>query len=161
MILQRSCFFFLLLFSSVTFTYALILTSHLCYFLFFFLFPFPLISWCLFYWFLRTHLWLRMWIICHAMQMKHSILFFYLAVSGLRCSTQDLPSSWWHARPWVATCTLSHGMQDLVPWPGIEPRPSAFRAQPQPLVHQGSPETLYLIAVNLLWCFVFQFCIKI
>ena len=53
-----------------------------------------------------------------------SVLVFFLLKSiylfgcvGLSCGMQDL--SLWHAR-WVA-----HGMWDLVPWPGIEPKSPA------------------------------------
>ena len=44
-------------------------------------------------------------------------LFIYLAAPGLSCSTWDLC-----CRYRIFSCS----MQDLVPWPGIEPGPSAF-----------------------------------
>ena len=49
-------------------------------------------------------------------------LFLYLAVLGLSWGTQDLRL---HCVPW----TLSCAMQDLVPQPGIEPRPPALGVQ--------------------------------
>ena len=58
-------------------------------------------------------------------------VFIYLAAPGLRCGMRGLQSSLQHARSLVAACglfscgmqTFSCGMWDLVPWPGVEPRP--------------------------------------
>ena len=47
-------------------------------------------------------------------------LFIYLAVPSLSCSTRDL---------FVVCGIFSCGMQDLVPWPGIEPRSPALGAR--------------------------------
>ena len=49
-------------------------------------------------------------------------LFLYLAVLGLSWGTQDLRL---HCVPWTLSCS----MQDLVPQPGIEPRPPALGLQ--------------------------------
>ena len=52
---------------------------------------------------------------------------FYLAVLGLSCSIQDLCWLLWVL---VVACGIfSCDMWDLVPWPGIKPRPHALRAQ--------------------------------
>ena len=48
------------------------------------------------------------------------LFFFFLAVPGLHCSTQDL-----HCSMQTLTC----GMWDLVLLPGIKPRPHALEAQ--------------------------------
>ena len=66
--------------------------------------------------------------------MTHELLFFlkiflYLAVLDLCC-----------------------GIQDLVPLPGIEPRPPALEVQSQPRGDQGSPWTHYLISVRDCTC---------
>ena len=45
--------------------------------------------------------------------MAHLSFFFFLALLGLSCSTWELHCSMW----------------DLVPWPGIKPRPPALGAQ--------------------------------
>ena len=47
-----------------------------------------------------------------------SFLKFYLVVPGLSCGTQEIFS--------CSMQTLSCGMWDLVPWPGIKPRPPAL-----------------------------------
>ena len=49
-----------------------------------------------------------------------SFLKFYLVVPGLSCGTQEIFS--------CSMQTLSCGMWDLVPWPGIKPRPPALGA---------------------------------
>ena len=49
--------------------------------------------------------------------------FVYLAAPVLSCSTQDLPSSLCHARSSIA------GPWELIPCPGIEPRPPALGMQ--------------------------------
>ena len=46
--------------------------------------------------------------------------FFFLAAPGLSCSTWDFQCGMW---------TFSCSMWDLVPWPGIKPRPPALGAQ--------------------------------
>ena len=55
-------------------------------------------------------------------------------------------SSWLHAAH-----EIFNGMWDLVPWPGIEPRPPAFGAQSlKPLDHQGS-SVLKILKSFLSW----------
>ena len=55
--------------------------------------------------------------------------YFIFWLLQVLAAVRRISISMWHARPSVATCTLSRGMQDLVPRPGIEPRPSALGAQ--------------------------------
>ena len=50
----------------------------------------------------------------------HTLFFFFLAAPGLSCSTWDFQCGMW---------TFSCSMWDLVPWPGIKPRPPALGAQ--------------------------------
>ena len=57
-------------------------------------------------------------------------VFIYLVVLDSSCSSQDL----WSSLPCLEafSCgmwTPSHGMWELVPWPGIEPRPPALGAR--------------------------------
>ena len=75
------------------------------------------------------------WDVCClvASQWVFFVVFIYLDVPGLSCSTQDLRSSlqlsgsiWSFSR---CMRTLSCGMWDLVPWPGIEPGPPALEVQ--------------------------------
>lgn len=119
MILQEVGFF-LLLFSSVTFTYVLILTSHLCYFLFFFSIfldqsmSFLLVSKNSFMTKNVNHL------SCDAKWSPRHFIFIWLCqvlvtvhrIFHRHGGTQD---------PEFAKCTLSHGMQDLVPIQGSNP----------------------------------------
>ena len=70
--------------------------SHLCYFLSsFFFFSFSLKYQCLSYWFLKTHLWVRMLNICHVVQMKYRILLplVYYGVLYLGCSSDGKESA--------------------------------------------------------------------
>ena len=60
---------------------------------------------------------------------KFFFFFSNLAVPGLNCGRKDLPSSLGHAGYLVGARSLSCGMWDPVPWPGIEPRPHALGAQ--------------------------------
>ena len=55
-------------------------------------------------------------------------VFIYLAVLGLSCCMK----------------TVTYGMWNLVPWPRIDPTPSALGVQFQPQDHQGSPTTPFL-----------------
>ena len=68
-ILQRNCFSFVIVQLSHLHI-CLIHSSHLCYFISFcfgfFFFSFPLVYQYICYWFLRTHLWLKVSTICHA-----------------------------------------------------------------------------------------------
>ena len=64
-----------------------------------------------------------------------SFSFTYLAAVGLSCDMRDLQLR--HMNSW--------GMWDLVPSPGIEPRPPALTGQS--LSPQESP------TFNLLWCY--------
>ena len=50
-----------------------------------------------------------------------SFLKFYLVVPGLSCGTQEIFS--------CSMQTLSCGMWDLVPWPGIEPGPPTLEVR--------------------------------
>ena len=78
-------------------------------------------------------------------------LFFFLVALGLSCSMRDL---------------FSCLMWDLVPWPGIKPRPSALGAQSYPLDHQGSSGLLVFYWQFLhrywskYWPVVFWYCLS-
>ena len=66
-----------------------------------------------------------------------SFIFIYLAALGLSCCMQDLCCN---------MQTLSCGVWDLVPWPGIEPGPPALGGQHRGLAMdpQWSPPPLFL-----------------
>ena len=73
-------------------------------------------------------------------------MFIYLAALGLSCTTWALRSSL--RREGSFSCglwTLSWDIRDLVPWPGIEPRPLIGSLESYPLDHWGSP-------YYLCWC---------
>ena len=57
---------------------------------------------------------------------SQELLLFYLAVPGFSCSMRDIPSlCGMQDLFFFLSCgmwTLSYGMWDLVPWPGIKPR---------------------------------------
>ena len=77
---------------------------------------------------------------CLISRLKKKII--YLAVPGLGC----------------AMWTLSDGMQHLVPWPGIEPRPPALGAQS--LSHWATREVPHptLLSLGLFHRYLLPFC---
>ena len=79
----------------------------------------------------------------HLLQSIQRISSFYLAVPGLSCGT-------WSAGFSHRMQTLSCGMWDVNPWPGIKPRPSALGAWS--LSHwtiQGSPKVDVILLTSL------------
>ena len=84
----------------------------------------------------------EIWINCGLwfIMMYHYWLFFFFSwlCRLFSCRMWDYSS----------TRTLSCGMQNLVPWPGIQPRPPALGAQSQPLGCQGSPSIGCLIVTK-------------
>ena len=69
-------------------------------------------------------------------------LIIYLAVPGLKCGMQDLPSSLHHVWSSCGLRTLSCGTWYLVPYPGMGPwHPALGVQESQPQEYPGSPQT--------------------
>ena len=66
---------------------------------------------------------------CRQRSSFYFLIFIFLAVPGLSCSLQDLFCSWSMLIFGCGIQTLSCGVWDLVPWPGIEPGPHALGAK--------------------------------